>query len=150
MNFSTIIKTSLLVIKINKCAQFGPPNSYSRQPTKSLLIFANTANIPISIEKENTTLQAPPGNGKDNSKSIKEKEKVILVGDSIVSGVNGKGLSTDKFTTVVRDIPGATSDDMVHHTIPLAEKNPKKLIVHADTNDIYRNIDTIGKNLQLC
>ena len=144
MNFSTIIKTSLLVIKINKCAQFGPPNSYSRQPTKSLLKFANTANIPISIEKENTTLQAPPGNGKDNSKSIKEKEKVILVGDSIVSGVNGKGLSTDKFTTVVRDIPGATSDDMVHHTIPFAEENPKKLTVHAGTNDIYINIDTIG------
>ena len=136
MNFSTIIKTSLLVIKINKCAQFGPPNSYSRQPTKSLLIFANTANIPISIEKENTTLQAPPGNGKDNSKSIKEKEKVILVGDSIVSGVNGKGLPIDKFTTVVLDIPGATSDDIVHHTIPFAEKNPKKLIVLAGTNDI--------------
>ena len=79
-----------------------------------------------------------------NSKSTKVKEKVILVGDSIVSGVNGKGLSTDKFTTVFRDIPGATSDDMVHHTILFTEKNPKKLIVHACTNDIYRNIDTIG------
>ena len=33
---------------------------------------------------------------------------------------------------------------MVHHTIPFAEKNPKKLIDHADTNDIYSNIDTIG------
>ena len=73
-------------------------------------------------------MQAPPGKGKENSKSIKVKEKVILVGDSIVSGVNGKGLSTDKFTAVVRDIPGATSDDMVHHTIPFAEKNPKKLL----------------------
>ena len=47
-------------------------------------------------------------------------------------------------------IPGATSDDMVHHTIPFAEKNPKKLIAHAGTNDIYGNIDTIVKNLQLC
>ena len=54
--------------------------------------------------EESTTLQAPPGNGKENSKSIKVKEKAILVGDSIVSGVNGKGLFTDKFTTVVRDI----------------------------------------------
>ena len=33
---------------------------------------------------------------------------------------------------------------MVHHTIPFAEKNPKKPIVHAGTNDIYSNIDTIG------
>ena len=80
-----------------------------------MLKFANTTNIPITITKENTTLQAPPGNGekKKNSKSIKTKEKVILVGGSIVIGVNGKGLSTDKFTTVVHDILGATSDAMV-------------------------------------
>ena len=57
----------------------------------------------------------PPVNGK-KTKSIKSKRKSILVGDCIVSGVNRKGLSTDKFTTVVRDIPGVTSDDMVHHT----------------------------------
>ena len=51
-----------------------------------------------------------------------------------------EGLCTDKFTASVRDIPGATSDDMVHHTIPFAKKNLKKLIVHAGTNDIYSNI----------
>ena len=76
-----------------------------------------------------TTLEVPPGNGKENSQSIKVKEKVILVGDSIVSGVNGKGLSTDKLTTVACDIPGATSDNMVHRTISFAEKNPKIFIV---------------------
>ena len=48
----------------NKCTQFDPPNSYSRQPSKSLLKSANITNIPISIEKENTTLQAPPGTKK--------------------------------------------------------------------------------------
>ena len=113
----------------NKCTQFDPSNSYTRQPSKSLLKSANTTSMLISVEKENT---------------IKVKEKVILVGDSI-SGVNGKGLSTDKFTTVVCDIPGATSDDIVHLTIPFAEKNPEKLIVYAGTNDIYRNMNTIGK-----
>ena len=77
--------------------------------------MTNTTNILITIGKENIVLQAP-GNRKVNTKSIKLKAKVILVGDSILSGVNGKGLSTDKFTTVVRDIPGATSDDLVHHT----------------------------------
>ena len=72
------------------------------------------------------------------------KEKVILVGDSFVSGVNGKGLSKDKFATVVCHIPGATSDDVAHRTITFAEKNPKRLIVHASTNDIYSNIDNTG------
>ena len=121
-----------------------PPSSFTRQPSKSLLKSTNTTDVPITIGKENTALQAPPGNGKENSKSIKVKEKVILVGDSIVNGVNEKGLSRDKFRTIVRDIPGATSDDMVHHTIPFAEENPKKITVHAGDNDVYSNIDTIG------
>ena len=75
----------------NKCAQSDPPNSYTRQSSKSLLKYANTTNIPISVEKENTKLQAPPRNGKEDSKSIKTKEKVILAGGSIGSGVNEKG-----------------------------------------------------------
>ena len=93
--------------------QFDPPNSFTREPSKLLLKSANTTSAPITIGNENTTFEAPPGNGKVNTKSIKGKEKVILVGDSIVSGINGTGLSTDTFMTVVCDIPGATSDDMV-------------------------------------
>ena len=58
----------------NKCTQLDPPNLYTRQPSKSLLKSADTTNIPISIEKENTTLQVPPGNRKENSKSIKVKK----------------------------------------------------------------------------
>ena len=75
-------------------------------------------------------MQAPPGKVKENSKSIKVKEKVILVGDSIVSGVNGKGLSTDKFTTVVCDIPATIF--LQHQMIwsitqfHLQRKKPKK------------------------
>ena len=65
-----------------------PPNSFTRQPSKPLLKSANTTDVPIAIGKENTAFQAPPGSGKENSKSIKVKEKVIHVGDSIVNGVN--------------------------------------------------------------
>ena len=72
----------------NRCTQSDPPNSYTRQSSKSLLKHANTTNIHISIEKENTTLQALTGNGKENSKYIKTKEKIILAGDSIESGIN--------------------------------------------------------------
>ena len=74
--------------------------------TFEIVKFASTTNIPIIIGNENTALKAPPGNRKVN-KSVKAKEKVMLVGDSIVSGINGKGLSADKFTNVVYDIPGA-------------------------------------------
>ena len=95
-------------------------------------------------------MEVPQENRKENTKSIKVKEKVILVGDSINSGAKGKHLSTDKSTTIVCDIPCATSDDMVHHTNIFAKKKPKKLIVHAGTNDIYSNIDTIGNYEKIC
>ena len=60
--------------------------------------------------------------------------------------VSGKGLSIDTFITVTVfcDIPGATTDDMFHHKISLAEKTHKKRIIHVGTNNIYSNIDTIG------
>ena len=120
--------------------QFDPPNSFTTEPSKSILQSANTTNVSIKIGNENTDLKALTGNGKVNTKSI----KIVLVGDSIVSGIKEKGLSRNKFTAVVCAIPGATSEDMVHHTIPFAEKNSKNLTVHAGTNDIYSNIDTIG------
>ena len=131
--------------------QFDPPSSFTREPSKLLLKSANTTSAPITIGNENTTFEAPAGNEKVCTKSIKAKEKVILVGDSIASGINGKDLSTDKFATVVLDIPGATSDDMVHHTIPFAERNPIKLIAHPGTKDIcsniYRNHWKLRKNI---
>ena len=125
----------------NEFQQFDPPNSFTREPSKSILQSANTTNVSIKIGNENTDLKALTGNGKVNTK---KSIKIVLVGDSIVSGIKEKGLSTNKFTTVVRNIPGATSEDMVHHTVPFAEKNSKNLTIHAGTNDIYSNIDTIG------
>ena len=58
----------------NKCTQFDPPNSFTRQLSKSLLKSANTTDVSITIGKENSALQARPRNGKENSKSIKLKE----------------------------------------------------------------------------
>ena len=61
-------------------------------------------------------MEVPPVNGKENTKSITLKKKVILVWDSIVSGKSlgkkGKSLSKDKFMTVVSKIPGEISDDI--------------------------------------
>ena len=111
-------------IRCNEFRQFDPPNSFTREPPKSLLKSANTTKLPMIIGNKNIALEAPTGNVKVNTESIKAKEKVILVVDSI-SGINRKGLSTDKFTTVARDILGVTSEGMVHHTIPSVEKNPK-------------------------
>ena len=72
----------------NKWTQFETQNPFTAKPSKSLLKSGNTTNVPIIIGNENTALEVSPGNGKENIKSIKVKEKVILVVDSIASGVN--------------------------------------------------------------
>ena len=89
--------------------QFDPPNSFTREPSKSLLQSANTAIVPITIGNKSTALKALTGNGKENTKSV----KVVLVGDSIVSDINGKGLSTNKFTTVARNIPELSGKEKI-------------------------------------
>ena len=122
---------------------FDPPNSSSRQPSKSPLKSATTKYF---LGKENTAMEVPPVNGKENTKSIKVTEKITHVRDS----VNEKGLSTDKFTSIFRDIPRVTSDDMVHHAISFAEKNPKKLIVHAGINNIYSNKEITANCKKKC
>ena len=38
--------------------QFDSPNSFTREPSKSLLTSANTTNVPIIIRNENTALEA--------------------------------------------------------------------------------------------
>ena len=35
----------------------------------------------------------------------------------------------------VRKLPGATVDDLQHHALPVIRKQPKSLIIHAETND---------------
>ena len=48
---------------------------------------------------------------------MKEKDKLIIVGDSIVSGLNETVVSTEKLETIVRYILGATTQGMVHHAM---------------------------------
>ena len=60
-----------------------------------------------------------------------KKRKIIIVGDSLLNGINEKGLSKNH-SVKVNNIPGGTS----------LKNKPDGLIVHAGTNDI-----TKGKNL---
>ena len=63
-----------------RCDEFqqsDPPNSFTREPSKSLLKSVNTTNVPIIIES--TELKAPTGNEKVNTKSIKAKKKLSLL-----------------------------------------------------------------------
>ena len=72
------------------------------------------------------------------------------MGDSILHGAIGKNLSNDR-SVKVRKFPGATVDDLRHHVLPIIRKQPKSLIIHAETNDAvkFTSRDILNKLLQL-
>ena len=69
------------------------------------------------------------------------KRKVIVVGDSLLNGINERGLSKD-FNVKVNNIPGGTSETVLDKVEELVKCKPSSLIVHAGTNDL-----TKGRNV---
>ena len=59
----------------------------------------------------------------------------LIVGDSILTGIDEKLLSRNNQVVKVRDFRGVTIDDLRHHLISLLEKKPKHIILHIGTND---------------
>ena len=74
----------------------------------------------------------------------------VLMGDSMSNGVIERNLS-DNRSVKVRKFPGATFDDLRHHALPIIRKQPKYLIIHAETNDAvkFTSRDIVNKLLQL-
>ena len=79
----------------------------------------------------------------DDSKMIKnscnganeqfKKRKIIIIGDSLLNGINQKGLSKN-YSVMVNNIPGGTNDVILDKLDDFLK--PDGLPVHAGTNDI--------------
>ena len=66
------------------------------------------------------------------------KRKVIVVGDSILNGINERRLSKD-FKVRVNNIPGGTSKTVLEKIEELVKCKPSSLIVHAGTSDLTKD-----------
>ena len=89
------------------------------------------------VEKENTPKRTEANTEKEKGKRRSEtkKEYVEIVGDSMINGIEERGLAKNK-RVKVRKHPGATSEDIIDHLKPVIRKKPSKIIIHAGTNDI--------------
>ena len=78
-----------------------------------------------------------------------EPKSVIVVGDSLLHNIVGRGLQKDHKNSVkVRIHPGATTLDIIDHIRLEARKKPSKIIIMAGTNGIAtENMDSM-KNLK--
>ena len=66
-------------------------------------------------------------------------KNTTVVGDSIINGVLEKGLCGGGHSVKVTNFSDATVDDLNHHIIPLLQKKPSHIMVHAGINDAYHS-----------
>ena len=63
------------------------------------------------------------------------KGTYLIVGDSMLAGIDENELKTGKHNVKVRYFPGVCTDDMYHSMKPLLWKLPDYIILHIGTND---------------
>ena len=64
------------------------------------------------------------------------RQTTTIVGDSIISKLNGWKMSNKNNRVYVKAFPGATVDDMNDYVKPIVRKQPDNIIVHVGTNNL--------------
>ena len=77
-----------------------------------------------------------------NSEEKQEKVKIVVTGNSMLNGVNGKGLSKSR-NVKGENYPGAASEDILDETDGLLKVKPDCLLAHAGTNDLTNNVNLL-------
>ena len=85
-----------------------------------------------------------------NNYNKKEKCKnAVIIGDSMLNNINSRGLSKSKKVSV-SNFPGGTRKDILDEVEDTFKTQPDTLIVHAGTNDLTKNINTLRRVKKLC
>ena len=68
--------------------------------------------------------------------SSNQRSTTVIIGDSIISRLQGWRMSDKKNKVIVRSFPGAKVDDLFHYVIPTLQTKPDRIIVHVGSNDL--------------
>eukprot|EP00112_Aurelia_sp_Birch-Aquarium-sp1_P005695 Seg1646.15 transcript_id=Seg1646.15/GoldUCD/mRNA.D3Y31 product="hypothetical protein" protein_id=Seg1646.15/GoldUCD/D3Y31 len=104
------------------------------------------------VDQQSGTHEAVASNSKDDSVtsiedesqktkmvSNKTRKSVIVIGDSLLNGIDDRGLCKHHNVNVRQ---GATSRDIADHVKPVARRKPDMVIIHLGTNDLTNDVDT--------
>ena len=125
-----------VIINSNGNVLFALPSLKTRkltskvERTKKLLAFERMIVTVIVDENQKTKLA---GN--------KSRKSVIVIGDSLLNGIDDRGLCKHHHVKVPLH-PGATTRDIADHVKPVARRKPDVVIIHCGTNDLTNNVDT--------
>ena len=97
-----------------------------------------TANV---TEKEEEDVSILNSTCDDSSSGEGQRKRVFVLGDSIINGIEEKGLSK-KHNVRLRKCPGDSTEDLLDHVKPVARKKPDLIVIHFGTNDTTSGKDT--------
>ena len=83
-----------------------------------------------------------PEGEQSERKSENIQNQVTVIGDSMLHGINDRGLMNCQRKVYVKVNPGANTQDIVDHMKPAIRRKPDTLIIHTGTNDITSGTDT--------
>eukprot|EP00794_Sanderia_malayensis_P000912 gene912-217_t len=69
-------------------------------------------------------------------------KRVFIIGDSILNGISEYGLNKSH-DVIVHPHSGATSQDIKDHIKPIIRRKPDLIIIHAGTNDLTQECNTV-------
>ena len=80
----------------------------------------------------------------DKDKTIEQKKKVVITGDSMLNGIHEKDMSKN-YRVKVNNFPGGTSATILENIDQLVKSKPDCLIVHAGTNDLANGTNLLNQ-----
>ena len=112
-----------------------------KSPGKNKNRGSNRNNMNVTARKQNDQ----HSQNKDK-KEVREtlKKDIIIIHDSMIECVNGWGISRSS-SVKIRSHPGATTEDIIDHIRPTAQKTPKMMVIRSGTNDITNKVNTLEK-----
>ena len=84
------------------------------------------------------------GNGERN-----DKKKVVVTGESLLNGINERGLSKP-YKVNIQNFPGGTSETILEELDTLVASKPDCIIIHAGTNDFTNGINSLNSVKKNC
>ena len=113
----------------------------------------NSKSLQQNCKTREISSHAPPHlpSGNENAKQEEQQREtkiddvqsqVIVIGDSMLHGVNDRGLINRQRKVYVKVNPGTDTQDIVDHIKPAICRKLDTLIVHTGTNDITSGTDT--------
>ena len=125
--------------------QVRNPNTHERNPHNP----TNAQQPAGLVRNPNTQERNPSASNNAQSRVQHIRKNVAIIGDSMLNEIKQSEMRY-KHNVLIRNHPGATSEDIIHHVRAHARKKPNAIIITVGHNDITENRNPANENIDTC